>query len=83
MLLARALIRLKFLHLLTTHNLRHLISLPLFEAEPSALVAIVFVVLLVLVVFNLDDVTVDGGWVEREGDEGVHVCGFGNESESP
>ena len=44
---------------------------------------VVFVVGLVFVVFDLDEVGVDGGGVEGEGDEGVDGGGFGDEGEGP
>ena len=44
---------------------------------------IVFLVGLVFVVFDADEVRVDGGGVEGEGDEGVDGGGFGEEGEGP
>lgn len=64
-LLPRALIRLKLLHLRAVHVLHNLICLPFLEAEPQTLVRIVLVIRLILVILDLDKVAVDGGWVER------------------
>lgn len=83
MLLRRALIRLKLLHLRAIHVLHDLIRLPLLEAEAEALVRVVLVVGLVFVVLDLDEVAVDGGGVEGEGDEGVDGGGFGDDFEGP
>ena len=44
---------------------------------------VVLVVCLVLVVFDLDEVGVDGCGVEGKGDEGVDGGGFGDEFEGP
>lgn len=44
---------------------------------------VVLVVGLILVVFDLDEVGVDGVGVEGEADEGVDGGGFGNEFEGP
>jgi hypothetical protein len=64
MLLARALVRDKQLDLFRVHVLGHLVSLPFLEGEAEALMAVVLVIGLVFVVFDLDEVRVDGGWVE-------------------
>ena len=64
-LLPRAFIRFKFLHLGAIHVLHHLICLPFLEAESQTFVGVVLVVRLVLVVLDLDEVAVDGGWVKR------------------
>ena len=63
--------------------LHHLICLPLLKAETQTLVRIVLVVRLIFVVLDLDEVAVDCGWVERQGDEGVNGGGFGNDFEGP
>ena len=65
MLLTRTLIRLKLLHLRAVHVLHNLICLPFLEAKPQTLVRVVLVIRLILVVLDLDEVAVDGGWVER------------------
>ena len=44
---------------------------------------VVLVVGLVLVIFDLNEVAVDGRRVEGEGDEGVDGGGFGNDLEGP
>lgn len=63
--------------------LHHRIGLPLLEAEPQALMRIVFVIGLVLVVFDLDELAVDCVRREGEGHERVDGCGFGDDFESP
>ena len=63
--------------------LHDLIRLPLLEGEAQPFVRVVFVVGLVLVVFDLDEVGVDGGGVEGEGDERVDGGGFGDDFEGP
>lgn len=63
--------------------LHDLIRLPLLEAEAEALVRVVLVVGLVFVVLDLDEVAVDGGGVEGEGDEGVDGGGLGDDFEGP
>ena len=83
MLLARPLIRLKLLHLRTIHELHDLIRLPFLEAKTQPLVRVVLVIRLILVVLDLDEVALDGGWVEREGDEGIDGRGLGDDFESP
>ncbi len=45
--------------------------------------AVVFVVGLVFVVLDADEVGVFGGRVEGEGDEGVDGGGFGDDAEGP
>ena len=82
-LLARPLIRLKLLHLRTVHMLHNLICLPLLEGETQTLVRVVLVIRLILVVLDLDEVAVDGGRVERQGDEGIDGGGFRDDFESP
>ena len=64
MLLPGALILLELLQLGTIHQLGHVIRLPLLELKPEAFVAVVFVVGLVFVVFDLDEVGVNGAGVE-------------------
>ena len=83
MLLPRPLIRLEFHHLGAIHMLHDLIRLPLLEAEAQTLMRVVLIVGLILVVFDLDEVAVDGGRVQGEGDEGVDSGGFGDDFEGP
>ena len=82
-LLTRPLIRLKLLHLGAVHVLHNLVRLPFLEAETQTLVRVVLIVRLILVVLDLDEVAVDGGRVQRQGDEGIDGGGFGNDFESP
>ncbi len=63
--------------------LGYLICLPLLEAETQALMRIVFVISLILVVLDLNEVGVDGGGVEGERDEGVDSGGLGDDFERP
>ena len=59
------------------------IGLPFLEAETQSLVGVVLVIGLVLVVLELDEVAVDGGRVEGEGDERIDGGGFGDDFEGP
>ncbi len=63
--------------------LHNLIRLPLLETKSQPFVGIVFIVGLVFVVFYLNEVGVNGGRGDGEGDEGVYSGGFGNEFECP
>jgi len=63
--------------------LHHGIGLPLLEAEPQPFMRVVLVVGLVFVVFDLDEVVVDGVGREGEGDERVDGGRFGDELECP
>lgn len=82
-LLRGALIRLEEFDLGGIHILHHVIGLPLLEAEAEAFVRVVFVIGLVLMVLDLDEVGVLGGGVEGKGDEGVDGSGFGDDFEGP
>ena len=64
MLFARSLISLKFLHLGAVHVLHNLVCLPLLKAETETFVRVVLVIRLIFVILDLDEITVDGGWVE-------------------
>lgn len=44
---------------------------------------VVFVIGLIFMVLDLDEIGVDGGGVEGERDEGVDGGGFGNDGEGP
>jgi len=63
-LLSSALVLLKVLDLVAVHVLDNVVGLPLLEAETSTLVRVVLVVGLVLVVLDLDEVRVNGVWIE-------------------
>ena len=63
-LLSSALVLLKVLDLVAVHVLDNVVGLPLLEAETSTLVRVVLVIGLVLVVLDLDEVRVNGVWVE-------------------
>ena len=64
MLFTRSLISLKLLHLGAVHVLHDLVCLPFLEGETETLVRVVLVVRLIFVILDLDEVAVDGGWVE-------------------
>ena len=64
MLFTRSFISLKLLHLGAVHLLHDLVCLPLLKAETETLVRVVLVIRLIFVIFDLDEVAVDGGWVE-------------------
>ena len=63
--------------------LHNLICLPFLKAEAETLVRIVLVIRLIFVKLDLDEVAVDGGWVEGQGDYGVDGGSFGDDFESP
>ena len=63
--------------------LHDLIGLPFLETEANPFVRVVLVVGLIFVVFDLDEVRVDGGGIEGERDEGVDGRRFGNEFKCP
>lgn len=44
---------------------------------------IIFIVRLILMELNLNEVGVDSIWVEREGDYGIYHSGLGDEFEGP
>ena len=44
---------------------------------------VVLVIRLIFMVLDLDEVAVDGGWVEGEGDESVDGGGLGDDFKSP
>ena len=83
MLFSRPLICLKLLHLGAIHVLHNLICLPFLKAETQTLMRIVLVIRLIFVVLDLDEIAVDGGWVERQGDEGVDGGCFRDNFECP
>lgn len=83
MLLAGPFIGLELLHLLAVHVLHDLIGLPFLETEPHAFVRVVLVVGLIFVVFDLNEVGIDGLWIKGQADEGVDGGGFGDEFEGP
>lgn len=45
--------------------------------------AVIFVIGLIFVILDLDEIGVDGGGVEGKGDESVDGGGFGDEGEGP
>ena len=59
-ILASALVGLKLRHFRRVHMLHNRICLPLLEAETQTLMRIVLVICLVLVVFHLDELAVNG-----------------------
>lgn len=63
--------------------LHNIIGLPLLKTEPETLVGIIFIVGLVLVVLDLDEVGVFGGGIKGEGDERVDGGSLGNKFEGP
>lgn len=44
---------------------------------------IILIIRLILVIFDADEIAMDGFGVEGESYEGIDSCGFGNEFESP
>ena len=82
-LLPCALILLEHLHFFAIHVLRHLICLPFLEAEPQSFMRIIFIVSLVFVILDSDEVRVDGVRVERKGDESIDGRRFRDDLERP
>lgn len=67
-LLCSSLVSFELFNLWTIHVLHDLISLPLFETEAKTFVRVVFVIGLIFVVFDLDEVGILGRRVEGERD---------------
>ena len=82
-ILASTLVLLKVLHLLRVHVLHNLISLPLLEREAHTLMRVIFVVGLILVILQLNEVGVDSRGIEGQGNESVNRGGLWNEFEGP
>jgi hypothetical protein len=82
-LFGSTLVLLEVLDLLGIHMLHHGICLPLLEAEPQSLVAVVLVVRLIFVIFHLDEVRVHSVRVEAEGDQRIDRSRLGDDLESP
>ena len=59
------------------------ISLPFLEREAETFVRVIFVICLIFVVFDADEVRVYGVGVKGEGDEGVDSGGFWDDFEGP
>ena len=64
MFFTRSLISLELLDFGAIHVLHNLVCLPFLKGETETLVRVVLVVRLIFVVLDLDEVAVDGGWVE-------------------
>ena len=62
------------------HNL---ISLPLLEREAKTFMRVVFVVGLILVIFQLNEVGVDRRGIEGQGNKSIDRGGLWDELESP
>ena len=58
--LSSLLVCLEQMDLFTVHVLHHRVRLPLLETEAETLMRVVLIVGLILVIFHLDEVTVDG-----------------------
>lgn len=63
--------------------LHDLIRLPLLKAKPQPLMAIILIVRLVLVIFDLDEIAIHSSGIEGERDERVHHRGLGDDGEGP
>lgn len=63
--------------------LHNLISLPLLEREASAFMGVVFVVSLILVKFQLNEIGVDSRGIEGQGNKSVDRGGLWDELEGP
>ena len=63
--------------------LHNLISLPLLKREASAFMRVVFVVGLILVIFQLNEVGVDSRGIKGQGNKSVNRGGLRDELEGP
>lgn len=83
MLLPRIFVGFEYRYLLAIHVLCHLISLPFLECKSKTLVAIVFVICLVFMVLDSDEIAVHGFGIKGERHECVDGGCLGNNFESP
>jgi hypothetical protein len=83
MFFAGSLISLERRNLLRINVLGHLIRLPLLECEPQAFMAVVFIICLVLVVLDADEVAVHGLRVQGKSHKCIDSGSFGNDFEGP
>ena len=60
----RVSISLENIHLFAIHVLGNIVCLPLLKAEPHAFVAVVFVICLVFVIFDLDEIRINRSGIE-------------------
>ena len=82
-ILASTFVLLEVLHLFRIHILHNLISLPLLEREASAFVRVVFVISLILVILQLNEIGVDSRGIEGQGNKSVDGGGLWDELKSP
>ncbi len=77
------LISFKDCYLLRIHMLGHLIRLPLLELESHSLMAVIFIICLIFVILDADEVAVHCLGIEGKSDECVDCSGFGDEFKGP
>ena len=63
--------------------LHNLVGLPLFEREANTFMRVVFVVGLILVIFQLNEIRVDSRGIEGQGNKSVDRGGLWDELEGP
>lgn len=83
MLLRRILIGFKLLELRRAHVLNNIIRLPLLEAEPQTLMAVILLIRLILVVLDLHEITVSGRRVQAQAHQAGDGSCLGNAAEGP
>jgi hypothetical protein len=81
--LLRRFISLEVFHFLAVHVLHDSICLPLLKAKTDPFVTIIFIIGLIFVVFNLNEVRVDGVRVERKRDNSIDRSSLGDDLECP
>lgn len=52
------------LHIIAAHVFCNLVCLPLLEAEAHTLMTIILIICLILVILDLDEITVNGVWIQ-------------------
>lgn len=82
-LFAGILISFEHLYFKTIHILHDVIRLPLLKRRSEAFVRVVFVVGLVLVVLDANEIAVDSGRVKGQANEGVDDSRLGDDLERP
>ena len=83
LLLSSAFVRLELCDLGTVHVFHDIVRLPFLERETQSFVGVIFVIGLVLVILDADEVRIDRLRIQRQGDEGVDGRRLGNDLERP
>lgn len=82
-LLRSPFILLEVSNLLRVHMLHYSIRLPLLEAKPKPLMAIILIVRLVLMILHLNKITIHGIRIQTQRDQGIDGSGLRNNLERP